>query len=289
VKVHLECIPCFIRQALEAVNMSTDNEIMREKVLREVLSYLSNEEWNKTTPEIGTNVHRIVKRITGKIDPYEKLKAKYNQIASDLYSGLKNIVRNSDDSLLTATKIAISGNAIDFGPKIKINIEKDIQNLLDRRLSINDINHLKESALKFKNILYLADNAGETFFDRILIEELLEKGIRVTYVVKAAPILNDATFKDSKESGIDHIAKVISTGTDCLGILFNECSKEFHNEFEKNKLIISKGQGNYESLNDIKTREIYFLLKIKCPIIARNIGAEVGSLVLKNSIKESTS
>ena len=288
-KVHLKCIPCFIRQVLEAINMSTDNEIMREKVLREVLSYLSHKEWNTTTPEIGTNVHRIVKRITGNMDPYEKLKAKYNQIASDLYPGFKNIVRNSDDSLLTAAKIAISGNAIDFGPRIEIDVEKDIQNLLDRRLSINDIDHLKESTLKSKSILYLADNAGETFFDRILIEELVEKGIKVTYVVKAAPILNDATFQDSKVSGIDHIAKVISTGTDCLGILFNECSKGFHNEFEKSKLVISKGQGNYESLNNIKNKEIYFLLKIKCPIIARNIGAEVGSIVLKSSLIESGS
>jgi len=281
VKTHLECIPCFLRQVLEALDMSTNDEDIREKTLREVMSYFLREKWNKNTPELGTNVHRIVKRITGNSDPYEKLKEKYNRLALDLYPKLKQIVKSSEDPLLTAARIAISGNAIDFGPRTEIDIEKELINVLQQGLAIIDIDQLEDSALRTKKILYLADNAGETFLDRILIEELVKREVKVTYVVKDAAILNDATFQDAEISGVAQVARVISTGTDCMGILFNECSDEFLKEFKMSELVISKGQGNYESLNDTINKEIFFLLKIKCPIIAENIGYNVGSLVLK--------
>lgn len=282
-KVHLECIPCLLRQALEAAKMSTNDEITRENSLREVAIYLSNEQWTKILPELGTNVHRIVKRVTGNVDPYKQLKDKYNYMALKLYPKLKFIVENSEDPLLTAVKVAIAGNVIDFGPKVDIDLEKEVENILDNELAINDIDQLKKSVLKSKKVLYLADNAGETVFDEILIEELLKRNVEVVYAVKDAPILNDATFRDAEIAGITHIAKVISIGTDCTGVLFEECSKEFLREFQNSNFVISKGQGNYESLNDVENKEIFFLLKIKCPIIAEDIRAKTGSIVLKGS------
>lgn len=280
-KVHLECIPCLLRQALEATKMSTTDEVVRENSLREAAIYLLNEKWTKILPELGTNVHRIVKRVTGNIDPYNQLKEKYNYVALELYPKLKVIVENSEDALLAAVKVAIAGNVIDFGPKVTINLEKEVKNVLDNELAINDIDQLKESLLKSGRVLYLADNAGETIFDRILIEELLKRNVEVTYAVKDAPILNDATFRDAEIAGITEMAKVMSIGTDCTGVLFKECSKKFLEEFDNSNLVISKGQGNYESLNDIKHKEIFFLLKIKCPIIAEDVEVETGSTVLR--------
>ena len=280
-KARLECVPCFLRQALEAIGMSTDDEVVREEALREVIGYLLYEKWTKNIPELGTNVHRIVKRVTGNEDPYKELKEKCNETSSNLYPKLELTVKKSKNPWVTAAKIAIAGNTIDFGPRMEINLKQEIQNVLEGELVINDIGLLKKSALKSKDILYLADNAGETFFDRILIGELVKRDINVTYVVKGAPILNDATLRDAEMAGIDSVAKVISTGTDCTGLLFSECSKEFLREFENSSLVISKGQGNYESLNDVKNKEIFFLLKIKCPIIAEDIGAKTGSIVLK--------
>jgi len=260
--------------------MSSDCNATREKALREIITYLSREEWSKAIPEIGTNVHRIVKRITGNADPYEQLKTKYNGLASELYPKLKLLVKSSSDPLLTAVKIAIAGNAIDFGPKTEINLEQEIQNALNCELAVNDLDRFK-SALRSRSVLYLADNAGETFFDRILIEEIVKHQVEVTYVVKGGPILNDATLEDAKTAGIDRVANVMSTGTDCTGILFDECSREFLNAFKKSNVVISKGQGNYESLNEVRNKEVFFLLKIKCPIIAEKIGVETGSMVLK--------
>lgn len=266
--------------------MSTDDEVVCEKALREVMTYLLNEQWTKTIPELGTNVHRIVKRVTGNMDPYKQLKEKYNQIALELYPKLELVVDNSKDPLLTAVKVAIAGNAIDFGPRVDINLKKEVQNVLDNELAINDIDQLKSAVLKSQSVLYLADNAGETFFDRMLIEALLKRSVKITYVVKDAPILNDATFRDAEIAGISQMVRVLSIGTDCTGVLFKECSNEFLSEFESSSLVISKGQGNYESLSDVKNKEIFFLLKIKCPIIADDIGAETGATVLKRTFNK---
>ena len=233
-RAHLECIPCFLRQGLEAIKMSIDNDETREMALREVIAYLSREKWTKIIPEIGTNVHRIVKRVTGNADPYEQLKNKYNKLASKLYPKLKLLVKSSSNPLLTAAKIAVVGNSIDFGPRTEINLEKEIQNVLNTPLAINDLDKFR-SALKSGSILYLADNAGETFFDRILIEEIVKRGVEVTYVVKGGPILNDATIKDAEVAKINRVANVISTGTDCTGILFDECSKEFLDTFKNSR------------------------------------------------------
>lgn len=245
--------------------------------------YLSNEQWTKILPELGTNIHRIVKRVTGNLNPYSQMKEKYTQMALRFYPKLKLIVENSEDPLLIAVKVAIAGNVIDFGPKVDIDLEKEIEDVLCQDLAINDIEQLKESILESKKVLYLADNAGETVFDRVLIEELLKHGTEVTYAVKDAPILNDATFEDAEIAGITKIVNVISIGTDCMGVLFNECSPKFLQEFKNSSFVVSKGQGNYESLTSLQHNEIFFLLKVKCPIIAEDIGVRTGSAILRRA------
>ncbi|MBC7091988.1 MAG: DUF89 family protein [Nitrososphaeria archaeon] len=282
-KVNLNCIPCMLRQVLEASKMSSHDQLLQEKCVREVMAYLFSEEWNKDLPEVASNVHRIVKRVTGNFDPYAQLKDMYNRRALEFYPKLKFIVEKSNDPLLAAAKIAIAGNVIDFGPKVEIDLEREVECLVDSELAVNDIDKLQNSLAKSRKILYLADNAGETVFDRILVEELLKQNVRVVYAVKGAPIINDATLYDAEFAGITSLTKIVSTGTDSIGIIFKECSDEFLREFQDSDLVISKGQANYESLNDVRSKQIFFLLKIKCPVIAENINAKTGSLVIIRS------
>jgi uncharacterized protein with ATP-grasp and redox domains len=272
-----------LRQAIEATKLSSSDLAIRECALREVMNYLSNIYWDRTTPELATYVHRLIKKVTCNPDPYSQLKEKYTNAALEVYPKLAAIVESSKDPLLTAAKIAIAGNVIDFGLKLDINLEKEISDVLNDSLAINDVDKLREAIIESKNILYLADNAGETVFDKLLIEELVKQKAQVVYAVKDAPILNDATFQDAEAAGITKIAKVISIGTDCTGILVRECSSKFLNDFENCRLVISKGQGNYESLNDTSDKEIFFLLKVKCPIIAEDVGVKTGLAILKKA------
>ncbi|HID93043.1 MAG TPA: DUF89 family protein [bacterium (Candidatus Stahlbacteria)] len=275
-KTYLDCIPCFFKQALEAARMATNDEEKQRKVLDRVAGELPRFSLDGAPAEIGSIVYKIVHEITGDSDPYKKVKERYNRIALSLYPKLKQEVEWSADRLLTAIRIAIAGNIIDFVVGAKFDVEKELQKTLTCKFAIFDYAEFKRLAKKAENILYLADNAGETVFDRVLIEELDKK---VIYAVKEAPIINDATLEDAKFCEIDKVAKVISSGSDAPGTILGLCSKEFLAYYNQADLIISKGQGNYETLSE-ERRPIFFLLKAKCPIIAQNIGVTEGSIIL---------
>ncbi len=278
-KTYLDCIPCFVRQALEASKMATGNKIKQEKTLKAVLSELENTSLkNKIPPQIARKVHRIVREVTKNNDPYKKVKDRYNRKALKMYPSLKRKVAKSKDRLLTATKLAIAGNIIDFGPGSKFDLEKTIKDVLTQDFAINHFNQFRKALNSSKKIFYLGDNAGEIVFDRILLEELKDKVI--TFVVKGGPIINDATVEDARFVGIDKIAKieVVSNGDPGTGPARR--SKEFINKLKDADLVISKGQGNYEALSEVDA-DIFFLLKVKCPLIARDIDAKVGDIVIK--------
>jgi len=281
----VDCIPCFLRQAVEAERMSSNDEVVREAVLREVMDYLLKEDWAKTPSELGTNIHRIVKKRTGKYDPYRRVKEEHNKASLKLYPSLKELVEESSNSLLKAIKVAIAGNVIDLGAGLSTDLNQAIQEVLESPFTVNHFNKLKNSIRVNRKVLFFADNAGEVFFDRVLLEELTKGDIEVTYVVKGGPIINDATLHDARAAEIENVARVTTTGTDCVGVLFEECSKEFLQEFEEAQLIISKGQGNYESMSNIEGKEIFFLLRAKCPVIAEDLGVKLGSIILKRSRK----
>jgi uncharacterized protein with ATP-grasp and redox domains len=131
-----------------------------------------------------------------------------------------------------------------------------------------------------EDILYLTDNAGEVVFDRLLLEQLPRK--KVTVAVRGKPVINDATMEDAEYVGLAEVARIIDNGSDAPGTILSDCSDTFRRRFERADLIISKGQGNYETLADCP-RPIYFLLQVKCPIIARDLNCQVGTAILRRT------
>jgi len=278
-KAYLDCIPCFVRQALEAAKMATDNKTKQEKALKKVLSELGKTSLEGKIPsDISHKIHHIVRKVMGNNDPYKKLKDEYNRKALRMYPSLKQKVAGSEDKLLTATKLAIAGNVIDFGPGYKFNLEKTIEEVLVQDFAIDHFSRFRKALQKSEKIIYLGDNAGEIVFDRILLEEL--KGKKITFVVKGGPIINDATVEDAKFAGVEKIAeiKTVSNGEPGTGPKRN--SKKFINFLKSADVVISKGQGNYEALSEVNAN-IFFLLKVKCQAIAGDIGVKVGSTVIK--------
>jgi len=277
-RTYLDCIPCFFKQALKAARMVGANEDVQKRILDSLASEVPGFPLSSSPPEMGRIVYRIVREITGDDDPFKKVKGKYNKIALKLYPDLKNKVAHSEDRLLAAIRLAIAGNVIDFAVDKSFNLEKEVDNVFKKDFAIFDYREFKQVLKDTKQILYLADNAGEVVFDRILIEELNKE---VIYVVRDKPVINDALIEDAKFCGIDKIAKVISNGSDVPGTILDLCSKDFLSLYETAKLIISKGQGNFEGLVGRDNAPIFFLLKVKCPIIGNIAGCEVGDIVLK--------
>lgn len=276
-KTYLDCLPCFLDQALRAGRIATGDEKKIKTLLNEVGMMLRNIPLESTPPETGRLIYRKIREITGNFDPYKEIKGESTRKALELYPSLKKKVEMSHNQLRTAIRIAIAGNVIDFGVNKDFDIEEEIDETLKKDFAILDYNKFKDCLDEAGDVLYIGDNAGECVFDRILIEVMKKP---VTYVVRDVPVINDATYDDAVQAGIDKVATILSSGTDAPGTILKTCSSEFRELYSNSKFIISKGQGNYEALSSEK-QPIFFLLKAKCQIIANDIGVKEGDIILK--------
>jgi uncharacterized protein with ATP-grasp and redox domains len=275
-RTYLDCIPCLMNQTLRAARLATDDEKTIKAILDRVGSLVKEIPMGDPPPKTARRVYRIIEESTGNPDPYHELKIRNTQTALELYPALKEKIRRSGDPLLTAIRLAIAGNVIDFGINERVDIQKEIDQKMKQTLVISDYDAFKASLASCDEILYIGDNAGESVFDRILIEEINKP---VEYTVRSAPVINDVTHADALQAGLDQVAKVIPSGADSPGVVLELCSPKFRDRFNRSKMIISKGQGNFEALSDVNA-PVFFLLIAKCPIIARDIGVSVGDMIL---------
>ncbi len=286
-KTHLECFPCFLRQTVIAVRLCTQDETLQITVIKGVADEIKTADSSKPPAYTTTFLHRKIRQLLHK-DPYEEIKTRYNQIALSLYPELKKITQKSEDPLATAMKLAIAGNVIDFGIYTSIDIKGTIDRALNEPLKVDNSQPFKEILEGQQEILYLLDNAGEIVFDRLLIEEFIRMGIKVKAVVKGEPVLNDSTIKDASEVGLTDICEVLDNGSDCIGTIIEMTSEGFKREFENANLIVSKGQGNFETLDyqtdlSFNSKKICHLFQSKCEVVSRELGVPVGSMLLKLS------
>jgi uncharacterized protein with ATP-grasp and redox domains len=282
-KTSPDCIPCLIRLATETAKRATRNNNIINTVIERTVALTKTMDMNTPPPKMGQLIHRIVTEETGDTDPCLEIKKECNEIALKLQPELKEIVEKSSDRFLAAAKFAIAGNIIDFATPTEFSSEimsDTINNILSSSVDPASFELLKKSIKKAAKILYLGDNAGEIIFDRIFIDELPKN--KITFCVRGRPILNDALMGDAEKAGLTSMVKVIDSGTDLPGIIPDECSAEFKNCFNEADLIIAKGQGNFETLNDSK-KNIFFLFKVKCPAVADESGSKIGDTVILNN------
>ncbi len=284
-KLHLECIPCYLRQALEAIRMVTDDNQLQEKILRKCLVAASKFDTNDIGIFTHNRIHKIIKKFSPGGDPYREIKQRFNTICLNMSDEIQKIIAQSSNPFETSLRIALAGNIIDFGPGTALNediIKNAIKLALRQKLDGNEVITLQNNIKHGKRILYIGDNAGEIVFDKIFIEQLPKE--KITYVVRGGPSLNDSTMEDAETVGMSNIVRVITTGIDMPAAALPLCSKEFLDEYERSDLVIAKGQGNYEALSEEK-KNIFFLLKIKCPVILSDFHNkhEVGDIVVHNA------
>ncbi len=286
-KAHLDCVPCFQRQALRAVRMVTDDSGKQESILREVMAALLDMDWRSSPPDLAHAVYRIIRQSSGEADPYSELKKQYNDLAMEIYSGMKEKVNASPDPLMTAVKLAVAGNVVDFGVHSKFDLKGTIVDIMNKDFRINGFESFKSQLEISEYIVYLGDNTGEIVFDKMLLEYILENFNinRVTFAVKGAPIINDATHEDAVYVGLDKLPGIDFINIDIgePGTGYDRSSPEFRAVLEGADMVIAKGQGNFESLSEYEW--IYFLLMVKCPIVAEHLNVDVGDYVLKGGLE----
>jgi uncharacterized protein with ATP-grasp and redox domains len=238
---------------------------------------------SQTPPAIGQQIHRLIRNLVDQDDPYHGIKKQFNELALKLYPELRKQILGSDARLETAVRLAIAGNIIDFGINSSIDeseLHKAVNESLTADFDSKHVQSFEDAVEQAQEILYLADNAGEIVFDRLLIEQLpCEK---ITVVVKGKAVINDATMEDADFVGLTRIVEVIDNGSDAPGTILESCSRRFRDRFENADLLIAKGQGNYETLSDVD-KNIFFILRAKCPVIAKDLNCKVGEMIFRKS------
>jgi uncharacterized protein with ATP-grasp and redox domains len=278
VKVKVECIPCMFKQGLSASRRCTNDVEKLKKVQYELMRVLPGESFDQSPAEMSYKALRVVHEVLGCEDPFGEERRRSNAAMLEEYSTLKRIVESSGDKLHTAMRIAVAGNIIDMGILHRFDFSEALDRILNDSFKIDEFEFLREDLMSAETILYIADNAGEIVADKLFLETLGRKDVFVA--VKEKPILNDATMEDSRQVGLEEVATPVSNGSGMIGTVLDDCSEGFRNIFGAADVIISKGQGNYECLDE-RGENVYFVLTAKCPVVAEALGVKEGESVVK--------
>lgn len=280
-KVEAECAACIISRGVAEAKEATTNPALRFRAMSDLMRLLTKEFRPTAVPaELGTKRDRVIRRVTGNNDPYKRSKRISNEKALQLLSYARKLVEEGyaqEDRFKRACLCAIVGNIIEFdipGHKASFSSLKKNFREASKDLAIDDVNNAYELAKKARTVLYLTDNAGEIVFDTVLVEQLKNMGLTVTVAVKGLPVINDATMEDAETSGMSKISdKVITTGTDSVGLAMKEVSAEFLSVYDSVDLVFAKGMGYAETLTEHKLKKPHFLLfRTKCTPVADFFG-----------------
>ena len=276
-RTYPECYHCILGQAVSALEIARVDQAVQIQTIKKVLQTLIDLEDTLSPSAIAGETNRVIRESIGVEDIYKKAKEESHQLAISYLDDLRALANQGNDSLEQALKIGAAGNIIDVIHADDYDLWHEVISTVSRDLLGGGIDAFRAKIQKSPHLLYLGDNVGETIFDRVLIENL---DIPVIYAVKGGPIFNDATLDEALAAGIDQVAEVVETGAQSPGTILEQCSEDFQSLFHASPVILAKGQANFETLDD-QGKKVFFLLRVKCPVLGTELDAPLGSLVLK--------
>ncbi|MCP4130510.1 MAG: DUF89 family protein [bacterium] len=280
------CLFCFIQSFQNILEREPIENGRKKDIIQNFMKRFAEIDYERSMALVSRDVHALIRESIGNPDPFKALKQEFNELLLSHYSELQEKVTASADPFNTALRLAIGGNIIDFGSQHSFDVMQTLEQVLEKEFAIDDSKLLKEEIARAETILYLGDNAGEIVLDKLFIETMGHGNLY--FAVRGGPVINDVTIEDARNVGMDRAAKVISSGYDAPSTAPEQSSPEFRELFETADLIISKGQGNYEGLNTTAHKNLFFLLMIKCDVVASQIGVPVKSFVAAKSVSQET-
>ncbi len=277
------CVGCIINQSVKVSNAINASYTLSGEITSTVQSMSKDFSFSNTPPEIASYVYEKIAFIANKHDLYDEVKELSTQKALSFVPLLKNKILLSQEKLLTATKIAVAGNVIDLAAEVEFDLEEELEKIFHTEFAHNDFLSLEEKLSHAKNVVILGDNVGEHIFDYMFIETLKElfPHAEYSYMVRGKPIINDVTIKEALECGFDKLCNLVDSGVNTPGFAYTRANPQAQELFDSADLVISKGMGNYESLSPSHRKNICFLLKVKCGVVANSLAKEVGDIICK--------
>ncbi len=280
-----ECISCIFNQALRVTQVLDLDEIESKKVLDLAAKHLPTFSLQKTPPSNATPLYEDIATHLGMKDIYHDIKQRSIIQALALKPRCQEILQESKNRFLTATKIAVVGNVIDLASQVQYDLKEEVDHVMQTDFAIDHTDALFEKLSQSRSLVYLADNAGENIFDAIFIEEIkrLFPSLRVHYFVRGKPIINDLCLEDMQDDPLHQLTNVIDSGVSTPGLVYEDMHKEAQIIYDDADCILSKGMGNYECLSTNTTHPIFFLLKIKCHVVSSSLKQPLGAIICKKA------
>lgn len=285
----LDCVLCLTRQSLEAARFATDDEKKHAAVLKKAYQYVLDHGFTMIPPLVAQGIQRIIREETGNPDPYSEQKIRFNALMISVRDSLRDRIRTSPDPLKTAIRLAIAGNTIDYAVRGDWS-EPLVLEAMEAALS-QEINGDPERLIKeigaARSLFYLADNCGEIVCDQLLIEEIrrFRPELPLTLGIRGAAVLNDVTWSDVRQVGLEGTVPIVDNGNDAVGTVLEQCGPKFMESFRNSDLVLAKGLANFETLIEYAPEElpptVCFLFKAKCPFIARFADVRLGDPVIR--------
>jgi uncharacterized protein with ATP-grasp and redox domains len=270
------CLECLRTQSVRLATRLIPDPEARGELLKNIDYILENVDASDRIMYLHGRVYEEIYRACKDPDPFREIKQRSTNEVLNLYPILKKRIVQTKDPLELAVRYAIAGNVIDDAPPIQMDLNDELEHALMRPLVINHLPILRQRLSQAEFVLFLGDNAGETVLDRLLIETI---GLPTTYIVRGAPVINDATEEDARQARLHEVARILSSGSKHAGTILEDCATEVQELFAEAPVVVSKGQGNFESLVH-QPREIFFLLKVKCDLVANHLNADIGDSIL---------
>ena len=277
------CISCIINQSVKVANSIDADEKLSKELTSTVENMSKTFSYKDTPPEIAADVYEKMAIIANKSDLYDEVKRLSTQKARSFIPLVKEELQKSQNKLLTATKIAVAGNVIDLAAAVAFDLEEELDKVFHTEFGHNDFSSLERELHRAKDVVVLGDNVGEHIFDYLFIETVqkLYPKIHFTYMVRGSPIINDVTMQEAQEAGFDTLCKLVDSGVNTPGFTYARATQEAQKLFDDADLVISKGMGNYECLSPSHRKNICFLLKVKCGVVASSLNQEIGDIICK--------
>lgn len=234
----------------------------------------------QNAPRAMRNIFKEFRELTNESDPYEDFKQETIKITLKILPELREEVNNSARPLVRALELGTAANTVDLARTETDEIYGQLQSLPDLdefSFARGKLENLVQELNSATSVFLIGDKAGEVVFDLLLLEQLGEK--ELYYGVRGAPVLNDATEVEALETGIYRWAEIVSSGSTIPGTILEEATDEFNEMFETADIVLAKGQGNFESLEQ-PSRPVYHLFKTKCKPVAQVVDCEIGEFVL---------
>ena len=282
-KIDEACIGCIINQSAKVASAIGADATLTQRLVSAVAQSSKDFSFSLTPPEVATDVYEMMAQIADKADLYEEVKNHSTQKALSYLSFLEEKIQKSSDKLLIATKVAIAGNVIDLAAEVEFDLAQEIEKIFDTDFGHDDFEHLKELLESAKTLLVVGDNAGEHIFDYLFVQTLqqLYPQLFISYMVRGNPIINDVTMKEAKEAGFDKLCGLVDSGVNTPGFVYERANKESQKLFDEVDVVITKGMGNYECHSPSPRKNLCYLLKVKCGVVASSLARNIGDIVCK--------